>query len=68
MANETTAQNGTTAETSHEGNGHAADEAAVEPRPATSRPAVRYATDEEVEQASEIVFRAHRRLLAELAK
>lgn len=67
MENETAVQNGTATVTANGANGHAGEEA-VEPRQVTSRPAVRYATDEEVERASEIVFRAHHRLLAELAK
>ena len=67
MENETTAPNGTAAAASHEGNGRVEDEAA-EPRPTTSRPAVRYATDEEAARAGEKIFRVHHRLLAELAK
>ena len=67
MEDETTAQNSTTAETSHEGNGHVAEEV-VEPRPTGSRPRVQYLTDAEADQAAEEVFRFHRPLLAELAK
>ncbi len=64
MEDETTVQNGTGANGRH---GSLADEA-VAPRPTPERPAVRYLTDAEADQAAEEVFRYHRPLLAELAK